>query len=183
MQAQKQLEATMDKYLVKEAPIQIPENGRKALVQYLPFIAIIGGILTLLSALSLWRLAHDAKEVVNGLNEIARTYGVDTGVNSINYGILFYASFAILVAQGLLLLSAFKGLQAKSKKRGWDLLLLSVVANLVYGLLYAFTDTGSIVNLFFSILGAVIGLYILAQIKGYYIKAKATAPKKTASKV
>lgn len=181
MQAQKQLEATMDKYLVKDAPIQIPENGRKALVQYAPFLAIIGGILTLLGALSLWRLAHDAKDVVDGLNEIARTYGIDTGVNTVNYGVLFYVSFAILVAQGLLLLFAFKGLQAKSKKRGWDLLLLSIVANFVYGLVYAFTDTGSLINIVSSVIGTVIGLYILAQIKSYYTTPK-TAKKNTAAK-
>lgn len=182
MQAQKQLETAMDKYLVKEAPIQIPENGRKALVQYAPFLALIGGVLTLLGALSLWRLAHDAQQVVNGLNEIARSYGVDTGINSVNYGVLFYASFAILVAQGLLLLFAFKGLQAKNKKRGWDLLLLGVVANLLYSLIYAFTDTGSLVNILSGIIGTVIGLYILAQIKSYYTTSKTTAKKKAPSK-
>jgi hypothetical protein len=175
MGAQEQLEAAMDKYLVKEAPFQIPENGRKALVQYVPFIALIGGILSLLATLSLWHLAHTATQITNSLNDYARAYGVNTGVNTIDYGLLFYISFAILAAQGVLMLFAFSGLQARSKKRGWNLLLLSVVANVIYGIAYAFTDTGHFSTIISSLVGALISLYLLAQIKSYYTGASAKA--------
>ena len=53
---QKQLEDKMEEYLVKKAPIQIPENGKKALVQWMPWIALVFGVLSLLSALGLWTL-------------------------------------------------------------------------------------------------------------------------------
>jgi hypothetical protein len=91
---------------------------------------------------------------------------------------MFYVAMFILVAQGVLMLYAFSGLQARSKKRGWDILLLSVVANLVYSVVYVFTDSGSIMSLLLSLLGAVLSLYILAQVKGHYGVAKTVEAKR-----
>lgn len=175
---QKQLESAMDKYLVKDAPFQIPEGGRQWLVKYVPYLALIGGILSLLGSLSLWRLAHDAAEITNNLNDIARSYGVDTSASRVDYGVLFYVSFAVLIAQGILMLVAYPGLKDRSKKRGWDLLLLSTVASFVYGVIYAFTDTGSFFGIFTSALGALIGLYLLAQVRSFYNGTKVTSTKK-----
>jgi hypothetical protein len=175
---QREFEAKMDEFLVKKAPVQIPENGRKTLVQYAPIVSLIGGVLALLAALGLWRVAHSVQDLANGVNELARSYGVDTGYSSVNYGVMFYVAMFILVAQGVLMLYAFSGLQARSKKRGWDILLLSVVANLVYSVVYVFTDSGSIMSLLLSLLGAVLSLYILAQVKGHYGVAKTVEAKR-----
>lgn len=178
MSSQKQLEAKMDELLVKNAPFQIPESGRKAIVDIAPVLAIIGAILSFLAAIGLWNLAHRASEITNSVNDLARAYGVDTGYNSLDYGVLFYVSFVVLAVQGLLMAIAASGLKARSKRRGWDLLLLSTLLNVVYGVLYAFTDTGSLMNLVSGLVGAVIGLYILAQIRSYY----GDGSKKTAKK-
>ncbi len=184
MKAQQQLEEAMDKYLVKDAPFQVPESGRKALVEYLPILALIGGILTFLAAVSLWNLAHTAIHITNTLNDVARSYGVSTGVDTINYGLLFYLSFAVLIAQGALLFAAYSGLKARSKKRGWDLLLLNTAASVVYGVIYTFTDTGHFSTIVTSLIGALIGFYLLAQIKGHYKDAPAGAHRaKPAEKV
>jgi hypothetical protein len=168
MAAQNQLEAKMDEMLVKNAPFQIPENGRKAIVEWAPWLALFGAILSLLASYGLWHAAHAVSSIANTYNDFARAYGVDTSLNHFDYGPLFYLSFAVLIGQGLLMLYAYPGLKVRSKKRGWDILLLSVVANFVYNVVYAFTDSGSMMNLIWAVIGAVIGLYFLAQIRSYY---------------
>jgi hypothetical protein len=164
MSVQKDLEAKMEDALVKNAPFQIPSTGRKIIVEWAPWLVLLGGILSLLAAVGLWNMAHK----VDNYNNLVRTYGIDTTYHSIDYGTLFYVSFIVLIAQGLLMLYAFSGLKARSKKRGWDVLLLGVVANFVYNVIYAFTDSGSLINLAWAIIDALIGLYLLAQIKTYY---------------
>lgn len=172
---QKQLEKNMDEYLVKKAPFQIPESGRKALADWAPILALIGAALTFLAAIGLWRLAHSVNDLASDVNELARAYGVDTGYNAVEYGVLFYVAFVVLLVQGALLAYAYPGLKDRSKKRGWDILLLGVVIGFVYNLVYVFTESGSVASFIFSLIGVVISLYILAQIKGQYKGSSAPA--------
>jgi hypothetical protein len=167
MGAQTNLENKMDEMLVKKAPFQIPENGRKALVEYAPILAIIGGILSAVAAWGLWRAGHAVNELVDLANSYARAVGVDT-VN--NLDVFFYAGVAALAVQAVLMFVAYSPLKERSK-RGWDILLLSTLINFVYGLSVAVSDYGTVGNLIGSVIGVVIGLYILAQIRGHYGKA------------
>ncbi len=75
---QKKIEDTMDEYLVKKAPFQIPKNGQKAIVEWLPWISLVIGIFSLLAALSLWRSAHRVNEYINATNDFLRAYGGST---------------------------------------------------------------------------------------------------------
>ena len=163
MGTQQNLENKMDEMLVKKAPFQIPENGRKAIVQYLPWIALVLGVLSLLGALGMWQTAHRVGDFADTLNQINRTYGGRT----IDYGLVYYLAMTSLVVQGVLMLMAFKPLQNKLKK-GWDLLLVSSLIGLVYSVLYLVSDSGGVGNFIVSIIGTIIGLYILAQIRSHY---------------
>lgn len=163
MGAQQDLEKQMDTMLVKKAPFQIPENGKKAIVQYLPIISLIFGILSLLAAVTLWNTAHRLDDAVNTINAISRAYGG----NTISYGLFYYLALSAIVIQGVLMLMAYKPLSQKLK-RGWDLLLISSVISFIYGVLYLLTDSGSFGNFIGTIIGTIIGLYILAQIRSHY---------------
>ena len=176
---QKQLEDKMEEYLVKKAPIQIPENGKKALVQWMPWIALVFGILSLLSALGLWNLAHRANELVNWADQVSKSYG-GPGVGHTDYGLIFYSAFVVLVVSGVLMLVSFSPLRNRQKK-GWDLALLGVVVNFLYGVVYLFSGVNGMAGRFIgTILSTLIGLYLLAQIRSHYsTKAvKATEAKK-----
>lgn len=164
----------MDQYLVKKAPFQIPANAKNAITSWAPWIALVIGILSILSALSLWSLAREADKYINISYEIGRTYGIETTARDVST--MVYVSILVLVLQGVILVAAFKGLQAKSKSRGWDLLLLSTLLGFAYSFSTLFiTDLRSGGDFTFSLLGALIGLYILAQIKDKYKNGKAKA--------
>lgn len=168
----KKIESTMDEYLVKKAPFQIPANGRKAIVEWAPWISLVVGILSLLAALSLWQAGHRVNQVIDATNDFLRAYGGNTVSTAPKLSAFFYVALAALVVQAALMLYAFPGLRAKNKASGWTILLISSLINLVYGVFVAFTDYGSFSNLFFSLLGTLIGLYILAQIRGNYSTGK-----------
>lgn len=164
--SQANIEKTMDEYLVKKAPFQIPVNGRKALVSWLPYLALIFGVLSALAAIGLWNTGHNVDEAVRTLNEWGAAYGIET--QTAQLGVVYYISLVAVALQAVLLLVAFPGLKARSKPRGWNIMLYGVGASLAYGVLIAFTNYGSAADLVGSLIGALIGLYLLAQIRSYY---------------
>lgn len=171
MGAQQDLENKMDELLVKKAPFQIPENGKKAIVRYLPIISLILGILSLLVALRLWNAARKYDDVIDSLNR----FGVNTGLY--DYNALYYIALIAVVIMGVILIAAYKPLSQKLKK-GWDLLLLGTVVSLAFGVIYLFTGPGDIGNFIGSLIGTLIGLYILAQIRSHYKGASAVKTEK-----
>lgn len=177
----KSIEKLMDEYLVKKAPFQIPKEGRKGLVEWFPWIALIFGILQLLAAWNLWRAGHYVDQVVNYWNDISRAYGVDSPTYDL--GPTYYVAVGAIVVSAALLLIAFPGLKDKSKKRGWDILLISTLFNLAYGVIAVFVDGrygGGFGSLLGAAIGALIGFYLLAQVKSLYSdKAEKSTTKKS----
>ena len=57
MSAFKSLEKKLDDLFVRQAP-PLQANGKRALIQYLPWINLILGILTLYSIYVIWHWAH-----------------------------------------------------------------------------------------------------------------------------
>lgn len=177
----KQIEDMMQKYLVKDAPVQIPTGGRKLIAQWAPWISLVVGLLSLLSALSLWHFANRANEIIGYANEFGRAYGVQTQVESISFFV--YVSIIFIVIQGVLMVVAFKGLLDKNKSKGWNLLLYSMFASIAYTFFSLFVDHyRSVGSSLFGIIGIVIGLYILAQIRDQYKDSSSPSPKSTNKK-
>jgi hypothetical protein len=171
--SQKNIEKQMDEYLVKKAPFQIPENGRKTLVNWLPYLALIFGVLSALAAIALWNAGHSVNEAVKTANEISAAYGIEARTSEL--GLVYYISLFAILAEAALLLVAYPGLRERSKSKGWNLLLYGVGASLAYGLLVAFTVHGSLADSIMSLVGATVSLYILAQIKSHYSDKKSEA--------
>jgi hypothetical protein len=143
-QAPKDLMGMLDYYLVKKAPFALPANAKEWIVKFGPWIDVI--LLIIFLPVILFAL---------GMSAVFMPFAMMSGAAG------FGLASIIMVAQLGLMIAALPGLFAR-KISGWNLSFYSVVANLVYGLF-----TGAILS---GLLGALVSLYILFQIKALYKK-------------
>jgi uncharacterized membrane protein HdeD (DUF308 family) len=116
-------------------------------------------------------------QFVDYANTLSQAYGGGVVVHRL--GVFFYLAVALLVVDGILMLLAVQSLRER-KAMGWNLLFYSVLLNAVYGVVAAFQDFGGAGRLVSALVGTVVGLYFLFQIRDQY-KAKASK-KVTAAK-
>lgn len=138
-----QLIATLDEYLVKKAPFQLPDNVKELLVKFGPWISIV--LLVMLLPFLL---------VALGIGTVLMPFG-GVGYTS---GFGLAAIFALV--QIALLVMALPGLFAR-KKSAWMLMLYQQLIGFVGSLL-----TGAV---FGALIGALIGLYFLFQLREKYV--------------
>jgi hypothetical protein len=169
MSAVKQLENSLEGVFVKSAP-KLPENAKKMLVEWLPWINLVIGLLTLAAVYSLWHWAHVANSLINYANELSVSLGGDKVVSS-RMSVGIWLAIVVLAVEAVLLLTAFKATLDR-KKNGWDLMFYVALLNIAYGLVLVFTDYGTVGNFLWSLLGSAIGLYFLFQIKDKYLARK-----------
>ncbi len=136
---------TLEYYLVTKAPYQIPANGREWIVKYGPWINVV--LLVILAPAIL---------LVLGIGAIALPFSALGGVHA---AAGLSLALLALIAQVVLMIAALPGLFAR-KKSGWNIEFYSLILNFVYSIL-SFNILGAIVN-------AVIGGYILFQVRHYY---------------
>ena len=132
----------LDYYLVTKAPVQLPANAKEWIVQYGPWITIV-----------LLALALPALLFALGLGAAVAPFaglGYTTGFT-------FHAVGAIV--QVGLTLAALPGLFTR-KMASWQLLFYATLVGFVFSLL-----AGSVVS---GIVGALISLYILFQVRPLY---------------
>jgi len=126
----------------------LPKSWRDTLARIAPILSLIFGILGIIVAIS-------GLGLLTATSPLAFMGGAQT-VSSYGTGII--ATIIYLVGS-ILLLAAYPGLKAR-KHKGWTLLFWSEVANLV----------GGVVSLAIlsAIVGALIGFYLIFQIRSYY---------------
>ena len=169
MSALKSLENNLDDLFNKQAPA-MSANGRKALVQYIPWISLILGLISLWTVYVLWHWAHLTNNLINYANSISAAYGGPAiTTNRLSFGI--WLGLAVLAVEAVLYILAYPGLR-DHKKSGWDLLFYALIINVAYGAVIMFTDYGSVSNLIWTIIGSAIGAYFLFQIRGSYKSAR-----------
>jgi hypothetical protein len=141
-QAPKDLIGFLDFYLVKKAPIQIPDNAKEWIVKYGPWITIVILVLTLPLLLA-----------VLGIGTVLMPFagiGYATGFGFVAIGLLIEIGLTVMALPGLF----------ARKMSGWTLLLyarlVSVVANIL---------SGAVVS---ALLVGLISLYILFQVRALY---------------
>lgn len=138
-----QLESFLTLYLVKKAPYTIPSSAREKIVAFAPWIDLILAITFIPILVALL-----------GLNFFLSSYAWSMGAYVPGWGL------STIIALGICALEicALPGL-FKRKKYAWTFVmygaLLTVIENVVF-----FSVGG--------ILGGIIGLYILFQVKEYY---------------
>lgn len=139
----KSLDQTFDLYLIKKAPT-IPPNIRELLVTIAPWFTLIGIVLSIPGIL-----------ILLGLGTLFAPFAVLGGVTGAATLVSFLLFLPALVLQAL----AIPGLFNKSKQ-GWNFLFYATLLNVVQNILT--------VNLAGLIIGGLLSLYILYQIKTYY---------------
>ena len=141
-QAPKDLIGFLDYYLVRKAPIQIPDNGKEMLVRYGPWITVVLLVITLPPLLFLL-----------GLGTMLVPFG------GVGYATGFgYLAIGTLIQLGLTAAS-LPGLFAR-KMSGWKLLFYARIVSFVTTLL-----AGGVVS---ALVSALISLYILFQVRSLY---------------
>lgn len=161
----------------KSAP-KLPANGKKMIVEWLPWINLILGILTLWSAYAIYHWAHLANSLINYANSLSQAYS-GTNVIASRWSVGIYLSLIVLVVEAALYIMAFPGLKDR-KKAGWNFLFYAALVNIVYGVVILFSNYGGAGNFIGSVIGSVIGLYFLFQVRDAYTGKKAVdTPKPT----
>jgi len=147
----------------------LPEGGREGLAKAFPWIALVIGILQLIAAWGLWNLTR----TVDALNTYVNTYYQAATGTTASIGLsstdkmVIYIGLIVLVIDAVILLLAFSPL-SKRIRRGWDLLFLSALINLVYAVVSIFINGRGFVSFIFSLLGSALGFYLLFQVKSKY---------------
>jgi len=143
-----QLTNTLDEYLGKKAP-QLPDNIKQTLVNFSPWLALIAGVLGVLSALTVF-----------GIGSVFSPFALYGGPKFAgSYFSLFTFSSILLGVTGVLNLMAITPLRAK-KERGWNLLFY---AELIW--IASYLIQFDLVNV---VVGGLIGLYFLFQVRPYF---------------
>lgn len=139
-----QLERILDLYLNQKAP-SLPESWQKFIVKILPWLTLIFFLLSLPAVLAF-------VGINTLLSPVSYLQGIATGFN---YTLAAVFIIITLALEGLAIPGLFKKI-----RRGWLLLYYSTLVNALYSLI--------VFNLVGLVLGTLISLYILFQVRSYY---------------
>jgi hypothetical protein len=153
-----QLENYLDDLLVKKAPYQLPKNVKESLVKIMPIMTLVGGVLLSISVFYLF-------QALVWVNSFFSAIGVMAGT-SLGIGLMGWVALALAAVEAVLFFMAFGPLQMR-KKSGWDMLLWVSLAYAAYSVV-TFLYNFQIVSAIFSLVGDVLGLYLLFQVRSYY---------------
>lgn len=162
--SREKLEEHMEEHLVHKAPFQVPPPAKQLLVLWAPWIALISGAVAALSVIGLWT---ESREILGTSHTYYNADGDQVTLRG-DVGVFYYFAMIALAAQSVLMLRAYKGLKARSKMLGWNVLLYAILASVAYNVLLGLSKQGHSGNFVFAFLTAVVGLYFLAQIKPNY---------------
>lgn len=164
MSSLQKLEAKLDDWLDKKAPIKLPPEGRKTLAGALWWISLIVGVMQLWGAWALWNIGHSTTAAYSAY--LSDVYGETNA--TIHLGLFYWVAFLCILVVGVITLVATPKLK-QMKKSGWNLLFYSMLLNAAFALLRLFSGVDGIFSGFFgAILGAVIGSFLLFQVRDYF---------------
>lgn len=140
-----QLEETLETYLIDKAPFSIPENWKELIVRFAPWVTLVLMIMALPTLLAIF-----------GLGTMLAPFGY---LGSVRWGYGYLLTVALSLVIMILEALAIPGL-FKRKKSGWRFLYYAALVNIVLSLIVF--DLGGL------IIGGLISLYVLFQVKEYY---------------
>lgn len=143
------LEETLELYLVKKAPFQLPQNVKELIVKIAPWATIVVLVITLPLVLFAF-----------GLGALVAPFAFLAGPQyGVAYGFNYTISMIVLAIALILELMAIPGLFSRSTK-GWRLVYWSTLITLVSSIIT--------LNIISGLLSALISLYFLFQVKSLY---------------
>lgn len=177
MAASTGLETKLEEVFVKRAP-KMPAGGKKAIVEWAPWIALVVGILTLLGAWGLWNAARAVDNIVSGVNNLYAAYGIKESAPVSHLSFWVWLGVAVLAVEAVLYLLAFPGLRDRTRA-GWKYLYYGALVNVVYAVVSLFDGNGRVGHFIGAVIGSAIGFWILFQIRDVYngVKPASTPPK------
>ncbi len=139
------LESILESYLVDKAPFQLPANAKDLIVTLAPWLIIIFSFMSLPVILSLI-----------GINNMTGSWMMRYG-----YGIgsTWWIATLLLAVAVVLQLLGIKGLFARTMQ-GWKYVFYAQLVSIVSSILYG--------NIIGALIGGLLGLYILFQVKELY---------------
>ena len=148
-QALGQLEDILEVYLVKKAPFSIPEKWKELIVQFAPYLTILGIIVSVPAVLAVLGLGALVSPFTAFLGpRYALSYGF-------NYVLSMIALAVVIVFEALAIPGLFK-----REEKAWRFLFYASLVNVVSGFF-----SGDWVGM---IVGALLSWYVLFQVKEYY---------------
>lgn len=155
-----QLEAWLYDMLVYKAPFQLPDSAKEWIVKYGPWVALVGGIL---AALFVIPATLTALSFTGYTSAMLGVYGASVAATAP----VLYLALAVFALQLILLFVAVPML-LKRQRKGWLLVFYADIISLAYTLVNSFTYGFSFGTLLSGLIGAVIGFYVIFQIRSYY---------------
>ena len=146
---------------------KIPKSGRDSIVQIMPWIALIFGVLQVLVAWGVWGIARTADRLTDVVNTYAAFYTAERVHLSAFDRSAIYLGALVLLVSVIIGIMAYKPLVAK-ERRGWDLLFLASLVNVAYSVVAIFINGRGFGSFIMGLIGSAIGFYLLFQIKGAY---------------
>lgn len=153
--ATNQLEAMLDEYMVKKAPFALPKEVKEFIVKVSPYLIIIFAVMGLPVILA-----------AIGLTAVLTPFSMMGGYGYYGYGYGYGWGFATIVSLAVAVITVVMEIIAvpglfKRTKGAWKLLFYASIVSLIGGILAVHGIVGSII-------GAIIGWYILFQVKDMY---------------
>ena len=144
------LEVILEEYLVEKAPFQLPKNVKEIIVKFAPYLAIIGVVMGIPGVLALL----GAGTILAPLGLVG---GMMTGRPFLGFGYIVSVVFlgVMILLEGL----AIPGLFSRSKK-AWTYLYWSALVGVLQNII-GFNVGGLVI-------GGLISMYFLFQVKEYY---------------
>jgi len=141
----RQLEELLDTYLVKKAPFVLPSGIKEAIVNFSPWISLVVLIVALPALLAFL-----------GIGAVFMPFSY---LGGLRYGFTYTISMILTAIAVVIEAIAIPGL-FKRAKSAWYLMYYAALINIVHSLISF--DLGGM------IIGGLISLYILFQVKEYY---------------
>ncbi len=151
------LETTFYDWFVYKAPFQLPVGLTDFIVKFGPWITLVLGLLMLPALFAVFTIGA----AVGALASYGYGYQV---------GPMYWIGIVVLLVQVVIMFVSIPML-LKQKRNGWLLLFYANLVSIVYGVVNSFAyGYFAFGGLIWTLISAVIGFYILFQIRRYYTK-------------
>jgi hypothetical protein len=138
---------TLDETYAK-AP-KLPKKWTDLIVTYAPWLALIGGVLLVLGAVSLF-----------GLGSFLSPFAMMAGVGG--FAVMWIVAAVLLLVGGVIEFLAFAPLKAR-KEKGWNLMFYALILDALSSVVRL-----NVSEIITAVLAFLIGYYFLYQVKSYY---------------
>jgi hypothetical protein len=149
----KDLEKSLNEVFGEKAP-KLPEGGKKFLVEFSPYLVLIGAIFSAFGAWGLWNAARSVNGLADWANELSEAYGGTTVANS-DFTVWVWLAIAFMLANAVLYFMAYAPLRARLKK-GWDYIFYVTLLSVVYSVITLFIDDREFNSLLSSLINTTI---------------------------